>query len=285
MFSYIWRFIKRFAVLIPGIIIAYFSVKDIYPWLDETLITPVAILVTYILAAYVLIPALIRLYRTVFPARHLPLYSVTPDGFASDPVNIAIIGTRSEIVQAMEKAGWYVADKKTPQSLLKMCANALSNRPYRNAPMSSLYLFGRKQDIGFELPIKGARNHRHHVRFWATTYDKTAPLTVESIHWHQQEYEKMTKKKLLWIGAASRDAGLTIIRHNGQMTHMMDPDTNAERKFIIDCLRGAGQTMDTTILKLDDPCGLTNRGWRASLHTDGNLHVISLGKPRASKKL
>ncbi len=47
-------------------------------------------------------PALIRLFRIIHPPDHLPLYCVTPDGFASDPLNIGLISTRRQLIHAME---------------------------------------------------------------------------------------------------------------------------------------------------------------------------------------
>src|SRR5947209_3052479 len=105
MIDSIWRLAKRFAVLIPGLIIAYFSVRDVFPIFDKRVPAVVAVLLTYIIAAYVLIPALIRFVRIVRPPSHLPMYCVTPDGFASDPINIGIIGSKDELVEAMEQAG------------------------------------------------------------------------------------------------------------------------------------------------------------------------------------
>ena len=276
MIGYIWRFIKRFAVLIPGLIITYLSVAGIYPWLDKTMVTPLAILITYILAAYIFIPFLIRLIRIVFPTRHPPLYSVTPDGFASDPINLAIIGTEKQLHHAMKRAGWHKADKKSVLTVIRMIAYSFLKRSYPSAPMSNLYLFGRKQDVGFEMPIKRGSNHRHHVRFWATTFDPSMKLTVNSIDWQHRPSLDSTTEALIWIGAASRDVGLTVIRHNGQVTHLVDSDTNAEREFTIESLQKKELANDIRALKLKDPYGLRNRGWRASLHTDGMLHVISL---------
>jgi len=95
MISFSWRLLKRFAVLVPGIIIAYISVRKVFPAIDRHVpYDGLAILLTYIIAAYILLPALIRLWRILFPPKHLPLYCITPDGFASDPVNIGIIATR-----------------------------------------------------------------------------------------------------------------------------------------------------------------------------------------------
>jgi hypothetical protein len=41
------------------------------------------------------------------------------------------------------------------------------NSPYPTAPFSTLYLFGRGQDIGFQKAIDNSPRNRHHVRFWA----------------------------------------------------------------------------------------------------------------------
>ena len=41
------------------------------------------------------------------------------------------------------------------------------NAPYPTAPFSTLYLFGRPQDVGFQEPIDDSPRKRHHIRFWA----------------------------------------------------------------------------------------------------------------------
>src|SRR3982751_48517 len=119
MIQYMLRLAKRFAILVPGVVIAYFSVRNIFPYFDDRLPLSLAILATYALGAYVLIPALIRGYRIIRPADHLPLYCVTPDGFASDPLNIGIIGTRRELIIAMQAAGWHVADRHTLKNVTR----------------------------------------------------------------------------------------------------------------------------------------------------------------------
>jgi len=39
--------------------------------------------------------------------------------------------------------------------------------PYPTAPFSTLYLFGRSQDIGFQKAFGNSPRKRHHIRFWA----------------------------------------------------------------------------------------------------------------------
>lgn len=278
MIQYILRLVKRFAVLIPGVFIAYVSVMEVFPYFDNRLPLGLAILITYALGAYVMAPALVRLFRIFHPADHLPLYCVTPDGFASDPLNVGIIGTRRQLIMAMEKAGWQVADPHSLHNIAKVISSVLFERPYPNAPVSSLYLFGRKQDIAFEKHVDGAGpTTRHHVRFWATTYEKKQQLTVHAIHWHHRKAH-VYGDSLLWVGAASFDVGLSFIRHNLQLTHMIDPDTDKERDLIVQELKQIGLVSRTTKVKLGDPYRVVNRVLRGFLHTDGWMNVVHLRK-------
>ncbi|HXR49973.1 MAG TPA: LssY C-terminal domain-containing protein, partial [Verrucomicrobiae bacterium] len=235
-------------------------------------------LITYVVAAYVLVPALIRFIRIVRPPKHVPLYCVTPDGFASDPINIGIIATRRELLMAMERAGWYIADPHTPRYLGRQILSTIFGWSYSNAPVSSLYLFGRKQDIAFEIPLGAGSAGRHHVRFWATTYEGgKKSMSFRSIHWHHRRAH-VFGDNLLWVGASSLDVGVSVIRHNFQFTHMIDPDTNLERDLIVEQLRSQKLVKKVETIKLGDPYRLINRVWRGSLHTDGKMAVVTLRK-------
>jgi hypothetical protein len=272
------RLVKRFAILLPGIVIAYLSVRDIFPYFDRRLPLGLAVFVTYILGAYVFVPALIRAYRIFRPADHLPVYCVTPDGFASDPLNIGIIGTRKQLIQSMEQAGWYMADPHRGRYLIQHGLSMFFGWEYPNAPVSTLYLFGRKQDIAFEIPISGAGN-RHHVRFWATTYEEEKKLTVRTIHWHHRS-SRVEGDNLLWVGAASLDVGIAPIRHNLQLTHMIHPDTNRERELIVEQLRDQHLVKRSTSIKLDKPYRLMNRAFRGYFNSDGVMDIIWLPSKR-----
>ena len=268
------RLAKRFAILLPGIVIAYLSIRDVFPYFHRRLPVALAVFVTYVLGAYVFVPALIRAYRIFIPADHLPVYCVTPDGFASDPVNIGVVGTRRELVQAMEQAGWYMADPHRLRYMIRHGLGIVFDWEYPNAPVSNLYLFGRKQDLAFEIPISGVGN-RHHVRFWATTYEEGQRLTVHNIHWHHRS-SRVQGDNLLWVGAASLDVGIAPIRHNLQLTHMIHPDTNKERELIEEQLKAQHLVKRSDRIKLDKPYRLINRAFRGYLNTDGIMTVIWL---------
>lgn len=280
MTAYIIRFIKRSLVLLPGLAVAFLAAKEVYPLLDRGVPAELAILITYIITAYVLIPGLIRLIRLVIKPRHIPLYCVTPDGFASDPVNIGLVGTQEQVLAAMRKAGWYLADKRTLKTLLKMGLAMVLKKPYPNAPFSSLYLFGRRQDLGFELPLDNNPQHRHHVRFWLSE-PKVSALQQEHLHfWQRHGPLKPKAKQQLWVGAASLDTGLAFIRHNAQLTHMINPDTNAERDLIVQHLKQARWVKKTREIVLGKPYKLRNRVWRGFLHTDGKMTIVELKNKR-----
>jgi hypothetical protein len=275
MFKRLIRYIKRLAVFAPGIVIAYVSVEYTLPFFDRRLPIAFGITATYMLAAYVLIPSIIRLWRIIAPAKHLPLYCITPDGFASDPLNIGLVSTRFGVIEAMQKAGWHMADPYTFQNCIKQVLSVVFGHEYLTGPMSSLYMFGRKQDLAFEIPVNGSTRNRHHVRFWATTFSQGTPIVAKNIDWRHRKAH-LQDDRLLWVGAASLDTGVRPIRHNWQITHMVHPDTNQERDLIVSGLNSKELIETTEKLKLGNPYKLINRTWRGELHTDGVMKVVKL---------
>lgn len=275
--SSIVRFIMRFIVFLPGAVVAYLVFHNVYPALNDRLPAAPALLVAYIVAAYVLIPGIQRVIRLVVPARHVPLYATTPDGFASDPVQIGLYGTERQVVQAMKRIGWYQADKRDLKTLIRLVLSVVLKHPYHNAPFSNLYLLGRSQDLGFQLPIDNNPSHRHHVRFWAVK-----PVVAEHFKEHVAFWEKHhtdLKKDddvYLWLGAASLDTGIGLIRHNAQLTHMIHPDTNRERELIVKSLKKAGLVKRSKRIKIARPYQLRNRVINGYLETDGKLVICEL---------
>lgn len=275
--NYLVRWIKRVGVLVPGIAVIYLSARDIFPPLDRHLPVAVALILTYALSAYVLVPALLRLIRLIFPPHHLPLYCTTPDGFASDPLNIGIIGTRDQVRQIMLEAGWHQAEPHSPLNVPRQIFSLLMNRPYPNLPMSRLYLLGRKQDMGFQLAVDNRRGYRHHVRFWAAAFNPDEPLSRRSINLRERTRQHAKSERLLWLGAATFDVGFAPIKHNLQITHMIDPDTDKERELLVAHLVSTGKVERLQRIRLTArPYRLSNRAWRGYLHSDGMMAVCEL---------
>ncbi|MCU0879947.1 MAG: LssY C-terminal domain-containing protein, partial [Pirellulaceae bacterium] len=103
-------------------------------------------LCVYLIVAYLVMPALWKRYERRHPAlADTPGITRTGDGHPGDPINVALIGSEAEVRSIMRAAGWFPADPLGLKSDLKIAADTVLKRPYDEAPVSSLYLFGRKE--------------------------------------------------------------------------------------------------------------------------------------------
>ncbi len=110
-------------------------------------------------------------------------------------------------------------------------SSSIAHIPRR--PFSTLYLFGRGQDIGFQRPIDGSPRKRHHVRFWAVPGGEGAQA-LDSVSFWLPTPAPDEHERVIWIGAATKGRGFSLTWLSFQITHATDADTNAERDFIIE---------------------------------------------------
>ena len=110
------------------------------------------------------------------------------------------------------------------------------NSPYPTAPFSTLYLFGRGQDIGFQKAIDDSPRKRHHIRFWALDIALAEAAWGTAGFWLNTD-RPPNNAYVYWIGAGTKDTGFSLTQLTFQVTHATDSDTNAERDFIIAELR------------------------------------------------
>ena len=172
-------------------------------------------------AAYLIVPRLWALYfRRHPPLEQMARVTETGDGHPGDPINIALVGDEAELEHAMTAAGWFPANPITITSSVRIAADTVLRRPDDDAPVSNLFLFGRRQDLAFEQPITGGPGNRNHVRFW---------------HW-DEAYED----RLAWFGAATFDRSVGLSHTTGQVTHHIAPDLDAERDWLVSELQQAG---------------------------------------------
>jgi LssY-like putative type I secretion system component LssY len=272
------RTIKHLVILLLGLGVVYVAVDKVYPFFNTRISDALAIFATYLIIAYLLIPLAFRVFRTLYHPVHLPLYCTTPDGFPSDPVNIVLVGGRRQVILAMEAAGWRRADRKTLLSVLHQIVYAALKQSYPNAPVSSLYLFGRTQDLAFQKEIAGTRGHRHHVRFWTADDVLANARTKHHVQFWKRFHlpSHQQSDTGFWVGAASKDVGFALIRHNAQITHLVDPDTRRERLLIARDLRRADKLVSSRTIAAYRPVSLRNRAWRARLLSDGHVTICEL---------
>jgi hypothetical protein len=218
----------------------------------------IVVVAFWLLAAYVILPALWRHYEHHPAMEDAPKTTLTAQGIPGDPLNVGLLGTRDELVKSMLEAGWNPADPITFRTSLRISRSVLLGRPYVDAPVSSLYLFGRRQDLAFEKPFGNNARRRHHVRFW------------DSVGFGQGA-------KPLWIGAATFDQSVGFSHRTGQITHHIAPDIDAERDGLIADLRRAG-VLETLFQVTGVGATLLGRnGGGDRYFTDGELTVGVLG--------
>jgi hypothetical protein len=226
------RLLQRLAILGLGVVSVWLIVFVVFDFTDRRLPWAVALGITYALAAYVILPRAVRMGLKVLQHKHVPRYTLTGDGLPGDPVNLALIGTFRQLRSAFAAAGWSEADRLGVASSWRMVRAFLLNSPYPTAPFSTLYLFGRGQDIGFQKAIDNSPRKRHHVRFWALS-KAHAEATVGTASFWLNTDRPPDEARVLWIGAGTRDTGFSLTRLTFQITHATDCDTNLERDHII----------------------------------------------------
>ncbi|WIK89361.1 LssY C-terminal domain-containing protein [Varibaculum cambriense] len=120
----------------------------------------------WVLLAYLALPRLHQIMSSLYVPDYYIGRSKTGDGILGDPINLAWLGEEDDIHLALQAAGWTMADEITLSSSWKIIFASVLKRSYPAAPVSPLYLFGRKQDFAYQQEVDGNPSKRHHVRFW-----------------------------------------------------------------------------------------------------------------------
>src|SRR6185369_15334989 len=139
------------------------------------------------------------------------------------------------------------------RSSISIAESVVLDRPDPTAPVSYLYLFGRREDLAFEQEVGTSARQRNHVRFWRA---------AEQVDGRQ-----------LWLGAATFDRGVGLSHRTGQITHHIGADVDAERDRVVADLEHAGQLR--TVFQVTG-VGLTlvgRNGGGDPYHTDGEIDV------------
>lgn len=225
------RFGQRVLVVALGALSVWLIVY-VFRLVDRRLPSIFAVALSYAIAAYVVLPYAVLIGLKILHRRRVPSYTVTGDGLPGDPVNLILVGTMTQLHAAFTQAGWSQADPLNPISAWHMARAFVCNSPYPTALFSTLFLFGRGQDIGFQKQIGNSPRQRHHVRFWGKRLAREA--AVGNAGFWRSAGPPPPDARVLWIGAGTKDTGFSLTRLTFQITHATDSDTDAERDFIVD---------------------------------------------------
>ncbi len=233
------------------------DLSDRRPLEGLLILTVIALIIVGVVTflTHVVAPRLLSHYEH-FPAlAGVPKRTLDAKGHLGDPVNVAIVASDSELTTAMRLAHWTRADSLSLRSDFGIAKSVLLDRPDSTAPVSSLFLFGRKQDVAFEQQVGRSARRRHHVRLWR----------VPGISYDGRP---------VWIGAATFDERAGISKRGMHPTHHIAPDVDEERDALERALANARQAKATF--------RVTGMGVRVDDHnaegdrfdTDGELRAV-----------
>jgi len=174
-----------------------------------------------------------------------------------DMVNFVIIGSAKDVQAALEAADWHVADTDNRKAVINAVMQTYDSKDYLAMPMSTLFLFGRKQDFGYEMaePIAMVAS-RHHFRIWKAPFE-----------W---------KGNTVWVGAGTHDIGFAKDKRNNSVTHKIDPAVDGERENIGSSLQKANKGKTFSYYLPPNPVQDAKNATGDGYHSDGRLLIIFL---------
>jgi hypothetical protein len=172
-------------------------------------------------------------------------------------VNFAFIGTEDQVRKGFASSGWVAVDKTTQDAVVHGLIETLSHQSYTEMPMSTLYLFGRSQDLSFAraAPLEVAAI-RHHLRVWKTT--------------------EVVGGQPLWVGSATHDNGFEKDQRNGGITHHIDANVDQERDFLEQSFSGAGALAGAAYVLPGNPLTTARTATGGTFQSDGRIVVMDL---------
>jgi hypothetical protein len=228
--------LQRSLIFALGVFSVWLVVFVVFEFADRRLPWILALGLTYAIGAYVILPRAVRMGLKILQRKRVPSFTITGDGLPGDPVNLVLVGTLGQLRAAFATAGWSDADRLGLASSWRMVRAFVFNSPYPTAPFSTLFLFGRGQDIGFQKAIDDSPRKRHHIRFWALSLARAEGTVGTASFWLNTD-RPPDDARVFWVGAGTRDTGFSLTQLTFQITHATDSDTNAERDFIVAELR------------------------------------------------
>jgi hypothetical protein len=215
------------------------------------------IFVCYGIIAYILLPKTWAHYEHQKGLTGLTMLTRTAQDIPGDPINVGLVGSREDVLCAMHAAIWYPADPITLRSSLEIVGSVVVDRPYRDAPVSSLFYEGRREDLAFEMPDGRSADRRHHVRFW-------------------EVLKRGEEGRTVWLGSVTFDRDVGLSHYTGQVTHHIGPDVDAERDGLTDDLKTAKVVEAVYEVSGIGPTLNGRNGEGDPYYTDGEIKISRL---------
>ncbi len=221
-------------------------------WLAIVTATSAAVLLLWFGIAYGGLPRLWSRHEHKRIGRRDEIISYTAQDIPADPINLRLKGSSAAISCVFGHAGWMPADNVSVRSAIKIAASVLLQRSYPAAPVSSLYVHDRVQDLAFQQDEGRSADRRHHVRLWQVGQND-------------------------WLAAATYDRGVGLSLFTLQITHHIGQEIDSERDAIGKLVVVTGGRLIGSESSRLPPGKWHRNGGGDRYHTDGLIKVYSLG--------
>lgn len=221
-----------------------------------SIVLVVSSLLGYVYLGYTFKPELLKLPQikavpinnmaSIFKNERLK-YTYTILGARQEPVNFIIVAKNDkELLNAIRKAGWYLADKPNLNSIERFMKALILSKPYNKAPISPDFWDYRVNNFGIERPTKSVKV-RHHGRIWKTPF--------------------LIKGERVYVAALSFDEGFRWI------VHKISPYVDGERDFFFGSLKSSGLIKKYRLIRLTKPF-IGKNFYGDQFFTDGKAYIV-----------
>jgi membrane-associated phospholipid phosphatase len=191
------------------------------------------------------------------------LFSVAPRfsedivGAPMEPIDVIMVGTDSDILEAFNQAGWYPTDPVTFETSWRLLVAQLFNQPYDRAPAAPTFWRSRPNERGFEKPTAtGSARERHHLHLWATPF--------------------LVARRSVWVGTVHLDKSAgTAAEIVPPLIHHIDPAIDRERNALRSDLLQVRCLDHLDEAQVTDPV-MAQNALKDPFFTDGKAIVVSL---------
>jgi len=137
-----------------------------------------------------------------------------------------LVASGEDVLAALTASGWNFTEAITIDSIRRMIGAAIEEKILTTAPVSSLYAFGRQQDIALQRE-RSTINQRNHMRLWL------APFLYEGL--------------LVWVGQVSHDIGVKLTTKSPTLTtHVIYPVVDESREYLLHSLPHRSRSSTTS---------------------------------------
>ena len=187
--------------------------------------------------------------------RTIPSRTTTTTQSAADLINLAIVGSREQVVAAFRDAGWVNSDVLTKHSFVRDFYAFLNNSGYPQEPMRPFLLNGEPAEMKWQKSLNSYAR-RDHLRMW--------------------EWTDSANGKTVWLSASTHDNSAALSLKYRQFVHHISPDIDEERSKVIRDLTAAGCVQSVHMVQRPGVPTMTESYNGDPVRTDGELAVVEL---------